>query len=124
LDSVRDLDQRVNARARGGSPGDLSQCARDAPAPSDHPAHVLRVDVQPIDKAALGLEALHAHVVDVRNEGAREVRQGIADEVGIGWGVRCRRYFAGRFDAVACLCFCHIPVRFKRAVALALGCAP
>lgn len=84
--------------------------------------------MEPIDETPLGLELFDTNVAGVRDERAREVSEGVADEIGLyrrsirGRSIFGRRY-AG-FFAVACLCFCHIPVRFNSAVALALGCAP
>ena len=75
--------------------------------------------MEPVDETALGLQLFDTDIVGVRHERTCEVSEGVADEIGLGSGSVCRRY-AG-FFAVACLCFCHIPVRFSSAVALALG---
>ena len=76
--------------------------------------------MEPVDETALGLQLFDADVVGVRDERTCEVSEGVADEIGLGSRSVYGRRYAGRFFSVA-LYFCHMPVRFSSAVALALG---
>lgn len=101
-----------------------------APA-ADHPADVVGMDVQPVARASLARHLGDTHVVGVVDQSAREDGDRIGDDVAIigcgrgrGYFLAAVFFFALAFGGFVSLCFCHIPTRLSRAVALSDGCAP